>query len=330
MHTMLKYLGFSVLFLATLSSCNLKNGVEQNTNQQSETKKAITIPQFNADTAYQNIATQVAFGPRIPNSKGHTDCGNWLQARLKEICDTVFVQETTVIAGDKTVLPCKNLIGAINPDAKRRILLLSHWDSRPWADQEKPPSYTPIDAADDGASGVGVLLELGKVLKANKFNKDIGVDILFVDVEDYGKSEWGDDSYALGAQYWAKHPHLPNYTAEAGILLDMVGAKGAFFPQEGFSKQYASYVLKQVWQAAGEAGYSSLFSYQEGGFITDDHIPINEIRKIPTIDIINLPQGSHTGFGSHWHTHNDNMNIIDKNTLKAVGQTLLQYLYSLN
>lgn len=327
---MFKYLSFAAIALLGFTSCNNNNADNAAAEPQSMAATPISVPQFNADAAYENIAKQVAFGPRIPKTQAHINCGNWLHEQLIASCDTVYIQETTVIAGNKLELPCKNIIGSINPNAKRRILFLSHWDTRPWADQENPPSDQPIDGADDGASGVGVLLELAKVLKANNFNKDIGIDILFVDVEDYGKSEWGDNSYALGAQFWARNPHLPNYTAEAGILLDMVGAKNAIFPQEGFSKRYASYVLKQVWKAAGEAGYTSFFSYQEGGFITDDHVPVNEIRKIPTIDIINLPQGSRTGFGTHWHTLNDNMDIIDKNTLKAVGQTLLQYLYSIN
>jgi len=325
---MFKYLCVAALSVIGISSCNSHDAGEDSLENQAITQAQVVVPQFNADSAYSFIARQVGFGPRVPNSKSHEDCASWLTSKLNEYCDTVYLQKTKVLAGDKKELPCLNIIGVINPNAKRRVLFLAHWDSRPWADQENPPSGQPIDAADDGASGVAVLMELSRVLKSNSFNKEIGIDILLVDVEDYGKTEWGEDSYALGAQYWSNNPHVSGYTAEAGILLDMVGAKNARFPQEGYSKQYAGYVLKQVWAAASKAGYSSYFTYENGGHITDDHVPVNEIRKIPTIDIINLPTGSPTGFGSHWHTHKDNMDIIDKSTLKAVGQTLLEYLYT--
>src|SRR5690606_7340961 len=176
--------------------------------------------------------------------------------------------------------------------------------------------------------GVGVLLELARTLQQTPLvNPEIGIDIVLVDVEDYGKSEWGEDSYALGTQYWARNPHVSGYRAQSGILLDMVGAANARFPMEAYSRMYAANVLNEVWAAAGRAGYSSFFVYENGGGITDDHVPVNEILKIPTIDIIHLPAGSPTGFVPHWHTQHDNMENIDKRTLKAVGQTLLQYLF---
>lgn len=287
-------------------------------------------PAFNADSAYAHIATQVGFGPRVPGTEAQLKCADWMQAQLKNYCDTVYRQQTTVTAGDgKTKLRCINIIGAINPAAKRRVLMLAHWDSRPWADRDPVNKDQPIVAADDGASGVGVLIELSRAIKEKNLPADVGVDILMTDVEDWGKSEWGENSYALGTQYWAHNPHVAGYTAEAGILLDMVGARDARFPIEANSQQYARNVLVQVWQAAADAGYGKYFVYENGGGITDDHVPVNEITKIPTIDIINLPQGSSTGFVPHWHTHNDNMDVIDRNTLKAVGQTLLQYLYTL-
>src|SRR5690606_27109022 len=114
----------------------------------------------------------------------------------------------------------------------------------------------------------------------------LGIDILFADVEDYGKSEWGDKSYALGTRYWANNPHVSGYTAQAGILLDMVGGYNAYFPLEGYSKHYAPTLQREIWATAGKAGYSSYFVFQDGPSITDDHVPVNEILKIPTIDII--------------------------------------------
>lgn len=291
---------------------------------------AITVPNFNEQNAYQNIQTQVDFGPRVPNTPAQQKCADWLEQQLTEFCDTVYKQETTLVAGDqKTKLKCINLIGSINPAAKRRILLLAHWDTRPWADRDQTNSHQPILGADDGASGVAVLLEIANIINAQPLpNADIGIDILLADVEDYGKSEWGGESYALGTQYWAHNPHIAGYTAEAGILLDMVGGKNAVFAQEGYSREYAGRILRDVWKAAANAGFGAYFVNQNGPHIEDDHVPVNKITKIPTIDIINLPPNSNTGFVTHWHTHADNMDAIDKATLKAVGQTVLQYLYN--
>lgn len=322
---------FCLLSIGT-QSCNSQNGATQSQTATpsavatSDTK--ISIPGFDAKTTYQLIQDQVNFGPRVPGTEAQKKCADWLEQQLQPYCDTVYRQNVTVTAGNGKQLPCMNLIGVIHPDAKNRILLLAHWDSRPWADQDKTGKDQPILGADDGGSGTAVLLSISKVLKEHPLPKDWGVDILLTDVEDYGKTEWGDDSYALGTQYWAKHPHVPGYRAQAGILLDMVGAKNARFPLEGYSAQHAANVQNDVWQAASKAGYSSYFVYENGGQITDDHVPVNKILNIPTIDIINLPSGSMTGFGSYWHTHQDNMENIDTNTLKAVGQTLLQYLYT--
>jgi hypothetical protein len=289
---------------------------------------AITVPAFNADSAYGYVAAQVAFGPRVPGSGAQKSCANWMEAQLRSSCDTVYRQTTTVTGGDKKQFPCINLIGAIHPAAKRRILLLAHWDSRPWADEDTKDQDKPILAADDGGSGVAVLLELARVLKNTPLPDDIGIDILLTDVEDYGRTEWGEDSYCLGTQYWARNPHVPGYTAEYGILLDMVGAKNARFPMEQSSSMYAGNVQQTVWQAASKAGFSSYFpAIKSQGGVTDDHKYVNELAKIPTIDIIHLTDATRSNFPAHWHTHNDNMDVIDKSTLKAVGQTLLQVLF---
>lgn len=323
-----------MLAAGVLLGCSCNSGTKDIQQEADTTATApaeqVKIPDFNADAAYTYIEQQVAFGPRTPGSTAQLKCADWMEARLKPFCDTVYRQQAQLTAGDqKTKLRCINLVGVIRPQAKRRILFLAHWDSRPWADQDASGKDKPIDAADDGGSGVAVLIELANRLKDMPLsNPDVGVDILLTDVEDYGKSEWGDDSYALGTQYWARNPHVPGYTAQGGILLDMVGGKNARFPLEGNSSKFAGSLQQEVWASANKAGFSSFFVYDNGGTITDDHVPVNEILKIPTIDIIDLPAGSPTGFPLHWHTHNDNMSIIDKNTLKAVGQTLLQFLYT--
>ena len=318
---------FSMLIASGLLLANCKTSENQTTTDSTETQQEVKVPIFNEQNAYAYVQKQVDFGPRLPNSPAQEQCADFLHQELSKFTDTVYRQETTIKAKDNKELRCINLIGVINPKATNRILLLAHWDSRPWADQED--ASKPVLGANDGASGVAVLLELARVLKEQKFDPELGIDILFADVEDYGKTEWGEQSYALGTQYWARNPHVPGYKAMAGILLDMVGGKNAHFALEGYSKQYAGMIQSNVWKAASEAGYSSYFVMEDGGFITDDHVPVNQITGIPTIDIIDLPRNSETGFVHYWHTTKDDMSNIDKNTLKAVGQTLLHYLYHL-
>ncbi len=319
-------IGCATVLSILFSSCGDEKNDTPNITK-AETPKEIKTPDFDANNAYQHIEKQLSFGYRIPGTVGQKNCAEWMTQELKKYCDTVYVQNTIVRVGDGSKLPCINLIGAINPNAKRRILLLTHWDSRPWADEDDSAQTKPILAADDAASGVGVLIEVARLLQSQKLPTDIGIDIFFTDAEDYGKTEWGDDSYCLGTQYWARNPHVAGYTAEFGILLDMVGAKGASFPKEMISAQYAREVQRNVYEAAQRAGFSSYFPFTEAGGITDDHKYVNELTKIPTIDIINIYANSNNPFKSHWHTHDDNMSIIDKATLKAVGQTLLQVIY---
>ncbi len=328
----MKYIKRAFLFgtvILAVAACN-NSGEQKNTATTTDTMaaaKPVSAPVFNADSAYSYVATQVALGPRTPGSEAQTKCAAWMQQKLKAVCDTVYRQDTHVTGGDGKSLPCINLIGAINPKATHRILLLTHWDSRPWADRDTKDKDKPVLAADDGGSGVGVLLELANDIKAKGLSASLGIDILFTDVEDYGRSEWGEDSYCLGTQYWARHPHVPGYKADMGVLLDMVGARGAQFPLEGLSSQYAPVVQQKVWQAAATAGYSSYFPFTSSVDITDDHVPVNRLTGIKTVDIINLTPDNENPFAAHWHTQQDVMAIIDKNTLKAVGQTLLQFVY---
>ena len=179
--------------------------------------------------------------------------------------------------------------------------------------------------ANDGASGVAVMLELARQIQQKNIN--VGIDFICLDAEDYGTDN-DEDSWALGAQYWAANPHVAGYKARYGILLDMVGGQGARFMQEGFSLEYARSVVNKVWNAAEEAGYSSVFPRKQGGYITDDHGPINKIANIPTIDIIPYYEGTSCSFGPTWHTINDDVEHIDKSTLKAVGQTMMQVIYN--
>ncbi len=325
MNTSTRALLLSALVLTSLTACK-NNPAEETGEEDTVEAPAVQAPAFNADSAYSYVAKQVEFGPRVPGTKSQEECAAWMEGELRRHCDTVYIQRTTVKGGDGSQQRCINLIGAINPAALRRVLLLAHWDSRPWADMDVRDKDKPIDAADDGGSGVGVLLEMARTMKSKPLPDGVGVDILFVDVEDYGKTEWGDDSYGLGTQYWASNPHLPGYRAAYGILLDMVGGAGARFPREQYSQAYAPDVQQRLYTTAVNAGYGAYFPIDGGAGITDDHVFVNRIARIPTIDVIHLAN-TPSSFPAHWHTHADNMSVIDRATLKAVGQSVLQMLY---
>ncbi|MEI6455505.1 MAG: M28 family peptidase [bacterium] len=318
-------------FFLTLG-CNRSN-TETRQEKESLPKATIRIPQFNSDSAYANVKAQLAFGPRVPNTPAHEKCAAYLTGKLKGYAQAVISQKGIVNAYNGTPLHFQNIIASWRPDSNNRILLCAHWDSRPFADHDPVPSNRrkPFDAANDGASGVGILLEIARQISLNE--PAIGIDIILFDVEDYGppqdhqSAETNENQWGLGSQYWSNNPHRPGYFAKYGILLDMVGAAGATFLMEGISSQYAPDILKLVWNAAGRTGYSGYFLYEQGMSITDDHIPINQIRNIPTIDIIHLDKNSETGFYPFWHTTKDNLDAIDKSTLKAVGQTLLTVIY---
>ena len=305
-------------------------GAEQGTGNHSG-KQQVQPPPFNADSAYHFVAKQVSFGPRVPNTEAHRNAGNWLAETLARFSDTLYLQETRVRAYDGTVLNIKNIIGVFQPGNRRRVLLCAHWDSRPYADYDPDPAnhYKPIDGANDGASGVGVLLEIARLLHEQA--PDVGVDIIFFDAEDYGRHRLSDlpdrDSWALGSQYWARNPHRPDYFARYGILLDMVGASDPQFKREGYSMLYAPNIVRKVWEAAHRLGYGHMFLNRDGGFITDDHYYVNKIRNIPTINIIHQDETTEHGFFPQWHTIEDNMDVIDPLTLRAVGETVVRVLW---
>lgn len=322
---------YSTMALGFLVSCNEAPKKKQSpeTTPVTETYKKVS-PNFNADSAYLFIEKQVSFGPRVCNSEAHTACGNYLTSEFKKYADEVIEQKATVLNWDKKKLQIRNIIASFNPEAKKRVLICAHWDSRPYADNDPNPSnhQTAIDAADDGASGVAVMLEMARIMAKDK--PSIGIDFICLDAEDLGKSDLGGDTYCLGSQYWSKNKHKPGYNANYGILLDMVGGFNARFIWEGFSMKHAEPVLRKVWDQAIQLGYNNYFYYYQGGFITDDHKYINELANIPTIDIIHYSESTNTGFPAHWHTVNDKLNAIDRNTLKAVGQTLLEVVYKEN
>ncbi len=322
-----------ILLAVILFSCGGNDSPKTSNTKDQKTAPQINIPDFNADSAYQYIADQVAFGPRVPNTPAHDACAKYLSDKLDGFTDAVEVQKFKVRAYNGTILNGKNIIGSINPKAVKRIFICSHWDSRPYADNDPDPAnhLTPIDAANDGASGVGVILEIARQMGMTRPN--IGVDFIFFDTEDYGPpmdspKRGQGEFWGLGAQYWSKNMHDPDYSPHYGILLDMVGAKDATFYMEGFSMEYASLILKKVWNTGKELGYDNYFLFENGGYIDDDHKYVNEYAGIPTIDIIHLSKDTPgSSFFKHWHTIGDDMSTIDKTTLKVVGQTLLTVSY---
>ena len=323
------YIAAAILMMG----CN-QQGRESKSKEKEKIHIAADIPFFNADSAFDFIKEQVAFGPRVNNTDAHRKCAAFLTEKLSTFTPDVTVQSGIVTAFDGTQLKFQNIIATFGRPGNNRILLGAHWDSRPYADHDPDERnfYKAIDGANDGASGVGVLLEIARQLSLKP--PPIGVDIIFFDAEDYGPPEAlqnqqsSGDFWGLGSQYWAKNPHQPNYYAKYGILLDMVGAAGATFLMEGVSMEYAPSVMKKVWDIGNQIGYSSYFLYQRGGYITDDHFYVIRDRGIPMIDIIHLDQSTETGMYEHWHTLEDNLDKIDPGTLQAVGQTMLTVIYS--
>jgi glutaminyl-peptide cyclotransferase len=274
---------------------------------------------FDGARAYEYVRTQLEFGPRVPGTEGHQRMGDWLVAHLSQVADTVIEQRWThvTITGDS--LPMRNVIARFNPAAAQRILYLAHWDTRPIAEKDPDPARRdqPIPGANDGASGVAILLGVADELAARR--PSFGVDLLFVDGEDYGSFE-DDTDVLIGSRYFAANPVDEGYQPMFGVLYDMVGAEGARFLQEGYSVRHAPEVVRRVWGVAAELGLSNYFVPREGGFITDDHLPLLEVG-MRVINVIQDPRD----YPEH-HTHADDLSRISRQTLKAVGDVAVSLL----
>ena len=321
----------SLMLLNFLISCNGK----RKKTEEEKPLKTVLVPAFNSDTAYWFTEKQIQFGPRIPNSLAHKKTGDYLISRFKSYGATTTVQEFDAVTFDGQKLFLRNIIASYFPEKTKRILIAAHWDTRPFADKDSQNKNATFDGANDGASGVAVLLEIARSLGMGKA-PEVGVDLILFDGEDWGEKndiagripppEGMDSWWCLGSQYWSKHKHKPNYAAYYGILLDMVGAKNAHFFQEGNSLDFAPKIVEKVWGTASRLGYSSIFVRQKEGAIIDDHLYVNEIGKIPTIDIVHFDPG--TGyFGDFHHTQKDNLSLISKETLGAVGNVLMNVIY---
>ena len=242
---------FLVLSMLLMLSCG-------NLRKQTADETAVAQPvgpAFCADSAYQYCQAQCDFGPRVMNSVAHDQCEQWIIAKFKSFGMEVMAQKADLKGYDGTILHSTNIIASYKPELSERVLLCAHWDSRPWADNDPDEANhkKPVMAANDGASGVAVMLEVARLLSADTLG--IGVDFICFDAEDWGVPQWSDatddgNSWALGAQYWSANLHRKGYKPRFGILLDMVGGQGAQFYKEGMSLQYASNVVDKVWRAA--------------------------------------------------------------------------------
>jgi len=324
---------FLLIPIFILNSC----GPKKKPDEAMVPLRVVQVPAFNADSAYYFIEKQVKFGPRVPNTKAHNQTAQYFISEFKKNGAAVIEQDFDVVTWDNQKVQLKNIIASYNPDAKKRILLAAHWDTRPYADKDTEKKNAPFDGANDGASGAGVLLEISRLLGQGKM-PTVGVDLILFDGEDWGEDsstgqkssiqipEGYKDWWCLGSQYWAKHKHVKNYSAYYGILLDMVGAKHSQFFREGGSLEYAPTVVEKVWNTASRLGYTDYFVKTNVGGITDDHIFMNEMGKIPTADIVHYQTG--VGFfGDYHHSTKDNLSIISKETLGAVGNTLMNVIY---
>lgn len=323
-----------LLLLMALATATLTASSCANKKKHASYPQVAAGPSFNADSAYLYCQMQCDFGYRTVNSDSHERCKEWIAGKFLQYGMTVSMQEAELKGYDGTKLNATNIIASYRPELSSRILLCAHWDTRPWADNDEDSSnwHKPVMGANDGASGVAILIETARLIDAVD-TLGIGVDFVCFDAEDYGVPQWSDmiddNSWALGSQYWAEKAKENGYSALFGILLDMVGGTGALFYQEGMSLRYAPRIVDMVWHASKVAGYRSFFLDYAGGYVTDDHISINDITGIPTIDIIPFyPDCEVSSFGPLWHTVDDTMENIDKTTLRAVGQTVIQVLFS--
>ena len=297
--------------------------------------KPVTVPAFNRDSAYAFVSAQVELGPREPGSEAIETCRDWMADKLESYGAVVTRQAFDAAFYYGETHASENIIGAFNPDHPRRVILAAHYDTRFMAEEDSDPARQddPIDGADDGASGVGVLMEIARLISENPI--DLGIDIILFDAEDQGQrgnAQGSIETWCKGSQYWSRRPHVNGYKAEYGILLDMVGASDAFFNRENVNGvvRHAGEVhdlYKRVWSLAKSMGKGRYFQDRTIAGIIDDHYFVNTIAGIPMIDIINKPPTAEQGFGPHWHTHSDNIDIIDKNTLAAVGQVVTAVIY---
>ena len=276
-------------------------------------------PLFDGKRSFDHLIAQTKFGPRNPGSDGHSKCLLYLESELKKNADKVTLQRFNQNGYNET-LHLTNVFAQFNLNASQRILLTAHWDTRPRGEEDPIPEMRnkPIIGANDGASGVAVLLELARIFKNSP--PPIGVDILLSDGEDYGDSrkDGNTDLYFLGARHFAKTKPA-DYNPQFGILLDMIGDRDLQIPLEQNSMKFAPQLMDLIWNTAEEVQVTQ-FVRIPGESISDDHFALND-AGIPTIDIIDFQY-------PHWHTHQDTADKCSSESLEAVGKVLSALIYS--
>lgn len=315
-----------LLSLAALLSlgCEMRRNQEVIKEVTSKTQPMqISVPRFDGKRAFEFLVAQTNFGPRVPNTEAHRNCLNFITRELGQLADTVYHQPFRHTGYDGKLLYLTNIVASWNREAQRRILLCAHWDSRPWADQDPDPvnRSKAVPGANDGASGVAVLLEIARHLKTQ--SPSVGVEIVLFDGEDYGRA--GDlDHFVLGSKYFVQQMRKP-FAYEFGILLDMVGDSQLEILKERNSLRYAPDIIDLVWSAARDVGSTS-FVDVIGDEVYDDHVPLNE-AGVKTIDIIDFayPDQSHR----YWHTVEDTPDKCSPESLEEVGNVVLYVIYQI-
>jgi glutaminyl-peptide cyclotransferase len=276
---------------------------------------------FSGDKALGYVGDVMAFGPRVPGTAGHERAGDWIVAQMRQRADTVVVQEWKHNTAAGATLPMRNVLARFRPDATRRVLYLTHWDTRPVSESAADPAQrkTPVPGANDGGSGVGLFLALGDALKAAP--PKVGVDLLFVDGEDYGDFDKSEDVF-IGSTYFANHLPSADYRPEFGVLWDMIGDKDLQIYYELNSFEQAPDVVARVWRAAQDLGYGSYFVQQGKYRVNDDHIPLLA-KGLKVIDVIDFDYGADSTHTYH-HTPEDTMDKLSARSLKIVGDVALR------
>lgn len=321
-----------VILTALLGACGGKSG--KNIGGP-DTIALAPCPTFNTDTCMRYIREQCSFGPRVTGTAEAAQCRQYLISQFQRMGATVEEQQANVTLWDGSERPACNIIARLNPGNQDRILICSHWDSRPWADNDEDEQnhHTPVPAANDGASGVAMMMEICRLLQQKPIRT--GIDFVCFDAEDMGTPQWAEteestsDTWCLGSRFWAERAREEGYRARYGILLDMVGGRGSVFPAEKVSQEYAQPIASLMIRLGNQLGYGHYFPLnREGGYLMDDHVNVNRIARIPCIDIVPYFTDGPSSFGPTWHTVNDTPENIDPNVLEAVGQTLTQLIYN--
>lgn len=295
----------------------------------------VTRPAFSSDSAYAYVAHQLAFGPRVPNGNAHLQCGAWIYSKLNEAGADVMIQRGVKPDYSGRAQQVLNIVAHFGRYDRPAILLCAHYDTRPWCDQEEQyeERFYNVPGANDGASGVAVLLEVARqisLMDSARRATMSPVEIVLFDCEDMGTptiytGPQREDTWCLGSQVWAEQQSIMPRLYQYGVLLDMVGAPDAVFPREYYSEQLAGNYTEMVWQKASKLGYGYLFSDQFAYPITDDHIYVNQ-AGVPCLDIVHYDPSGDTGFAWWWHTRHDDLDQISRSTLQAVGEVIMSLL----